>query len=174
MRALCWVVLLGLGAPALAQQDAPPAASAASPQQDSSVDEVLVPGRRPANLRVEIERLEIAVYDRFNALNSDDEYDIHCLNQAPTGSNVPIRTCAPNFVIRAEARNATKMLRDGRTAGTNNNNPAEHEMLMKEKSQKLTEEIKRVASQDEQLMRDLMRLDELKQLQTNDSRRAKR
>ena len=117
---------------------------------------------------------QIAVYDRFNALNSDDEYDIHCLNQAPTGSNVPIRTCAPNFVIRAEARNATKMLRDGRTAGTNNNNPAEHEMLMKEKSQKLTEEIKRVASQDEQLMRDLIRLDELKQLQTNDSRRAKR
>ena len=59
-----------------------------------------MPGRRPENLRVEIERLEVAVYERFNALNSDDEFDIHCLKQAPTGSNIPLRTCAPNFVIR--------------------------------------------------------------------------
>jgi len=133
-----------------------------------------VSGRRPANLRVEIERLEEAVYERFNALNSDDEFDIHCLKQAPTGSNIPLRTCAPNFVIRAESSSATKMLTDGRSGDGNNYSRADHQMLMEEKSRKLTEEIQRVAREDELLLRGLVRLHELKQLQSSDQGRAGR
>ena len=83
MRTLCLVALFGLGAPALAQE------VATAPQPAADVDEVVVPGRRPENLRVEIERLEVAVYDRWNALNSNDEFDIHCLESEPTGSNIP-------------------------------------------------------------------------------------
>lgn len=167
MRTLCLVVLLGLGVPALAQE-------AASPPQGADVEEVIVPGRMPENLRVEIERVEAAVYERFNALNSNDEFDIHCFAQAPTGSNIPLRTCAPNFVIRAESRAASKILTDGRGGAGNNNDPAEHEMRMKEKSRELTEEMQRVAREDEQLLRDLVRLDELKQLQSSgEGRRAK-
>ena len=113
-----------LGAPVLAQEAASP------PQPPTGVDEVVVPGRRPENLRLEIERLEGAVYERFNALNSNDEFDIHCLEQEPTGSNIPLRRCAPNFVIQAESRAASKMLTDGRGRAGNNNNPAEHKMLM--------------------------------------------
>ena len=101
MRTLCLVVLLGLWGSALAQE-------ACFGAQGAEVEEVIVPGRRPENLRVEIERLEVAVYERFNALNSNDEFDIHCFEQAPTGSNIPLRTCAPNFVIRAESRAAKK------------------------------------------------------------------
>ena len=111
MRTLCVVVLLGLGASAVGQEAAAPA-PALAPAAD--IDVVVVPGRRPENLRIEIERLEVAVYDRFNALNSSDEFDIHCLEQAPTGSNIPLRTCAPNYLIQAEAREATKMMTDGR------------------------------------------------------------
>jgi hypothetical protein len=130
-----------------------------------------VPGRRPANLRVEIERLEMSVYDRFNALNSDDDFDIRCLEQAPTGSNIPLRKCAPNFVIEAESNAASRMLSDGRAGAGNNNSPAEHAMLMEEKSRALTAELQRVAREDEQLLRDLVRLDELKQLQSSEQRR---
>jgi hypothetical protein len=156
-----------LGASAVGQEaEAPVSAPAAD------IDVVVVPGRRPENLRIEIERLEVAVYDRFNALNSSDEFDIHCLEQAPTGSNITLRTCAPNYLIQAEAREATKMMTDGRGSGANNQNKGEFIARMQEKSKELTEEIQRVARQDEQLMRDLARLDSLKQLQ--ESERAKR
>ena len=107
MRFWCLLVAsIGLVASVTAQEAAPPAAAGESPAQSGPVDEVIVPGRAPPNLRLEIERLEVAVYDRFNALNSNDEYDIRCFERAPTGSNIPLRTCAPNFVIEAEARAA--------------------------------------------------------------------
>jgi hypothetical protein len=147
----------------------------ASSPPGAAVEEVIVPGRTFENLRVEIERLEVAVYERFNALNSNDELDIHCLEQAPTGSNIPVRTCAPNFVIRAESAAAGKMMTDGRGGAGNNHNPAEQRMRMEEKSRELTEEMQRIARGDEQLLRDLVRLDELKVLQSGaDGRRERR
>jgi hypothetical protein len=167
MRILCLVVALGLGAPTLAQEPG-------SLPDTSEIEELVVSGRRPENLRVEIERLEEAVYARFNALNSDDEFDIHCLKQAPTGSNIPLRTCAPNFVIRAESSSAEKMLTDGRSGDGNNHSRREQHTRMEEKSRQLTEEIQRVAREDELLLRGLVRLDELKQLQSSDQGRAER
>jgi len=159
VRTLSLLVMVGLAAPALAQ-------NAAAPSPSAGVEEVIVPGRTPENIRVEIERLETVVYDRFNALNSDDEFDIHCLMQAPTGSNIPLRTCVPNFVLRAESAAGRKMLTDGRGGAGNNNNPAEQRTRMEEKSRELTEEMQRIAREDEELLRDLVRLDELKQMQS--------
>jgi hypothetical protein len=154
------VVLLGFGASALAQE-------AVSPPQDD-IEELIIPGRVPENLRVEIERLEVAVYEQFNALNSNDEFDIHCLVQARTGTNIPQRTCAPNFVIRAESRSAQKILTDGRSSDANNDNRAGHNTLMEQKSRELTEEMQRVARENERFLRYLVRLDELRQLQSTD------
>jgi len=167
MRRVCLIVAsLGLGASVSAQgaTSPPPVEDSSTPRSDA-VDEIIVPGRAPENLRLEIERLELAVYDRFNALNSNDEFDIHCLERAPTGSNITQRTCAPNFVIQAESSAARKMLVDGRSSDANNYNRAEHNLRMEQKSRELTEEMQRVARQDEQLLRDLARLAELKQLQ---------
>jgi hypothetical protein len=72
-------------------------------------------------------------------------------------------------VIEAEADSAFKMLVDGRSGAGNNNSPAEHVMLMEEKSRKLTAELQRIAREDEILLRDLVRLDELKQLQSTEN-----
>ena len=149
MRTLCFVVLFGLGAPALAQEAQAPSQPAAN------ADEVVVEGRKPEN-----------VYDRFNALNSNDEFDIHCFKQAPTGSNIPLRRCAPNFVVEAEAQAAQNTMvgargrADARTHGDTT--------VLEQKSKALTEEIQRLAREDAQLMRDLVRLDELKRQQAND------
>jgi hypothetical protein len=159
VKELCLVALLGIAAPVLGQE--------AAPQRAADVDEVVVSGRQLENLRIEIERLEADVYERFNALNSNDEFDIRCFKQAPTGSNIPLRTCAPNFVIRAESDAAGKMLTDGRNRAGNNNNPSEHAMRMEEKGRELTAEMQRVARGDERLLRDLVRLDELRQLQSS-------
>ena len=160
MRTLCFVVLFALGAPALAQEAQAPSQPAAN------ADEVVVEGRKPENVYAEIERLEISVYDRFNALNSNDEFDIHCFKQAPTGSNIPLRRCAPNFVVEAEAQAAQNTMvgargrADARTHGDTT--------VLEQKSKALTEEIQRLAREDAQLMRDLVRLDELKRQQAND------
>jgi hypothetical protein len=164
MRTLGFVVLFGLGfglgAPALAQEAQAPSQAAAN------ADEVVVEGRKPENVYAEIERLELSVYDRFNALNSNDEFDIHCFKQAPTGSNIPLRRCAPNFVVEAEAQAAQNTMvgargrADARTHGDTT--------VLEQKSKALTEEIQRLAREDAQLMRDLVRLDELKRQQAND------
>jgi len=159
MRTLCFAALVALGAPAVAQEAA---------SQAAAIDEVVVPGRRPENLRVEIERLETAVYDRWNSLNSNDEFDIHCLEQEPTGSNIPLRTCAPNFVIEAESKEMSQIVKDGRNRGGNNYSRAEHDARMQKLSQQLTEEMQRIARQDQQLLRDLVRLDELRQMRAGE------
>jgi hypothetical protein len=160
MRTLCFVVLFGLGAPALAQE------TQSRAQPAANADEVVVEGRKPENVYAEIERLELSVYDRFNALNSNDEFDIHCFKQAPTGSNIPLRRCAPNFVVQAEAQAAqnTMVGARGRADARNHGDTT----VLEQKSKALTEEIQRLAREDAQLMRDLVRLDELKRQQAND------
>jgi hypothetical protein len=161
MRTLCFVVLFGLGAPALAQEGASP------PQPAADVDEVVVPGRRPENLYAEIERLEGSVYERFNALNSNDELDIHCFKQAPTGSNIPLRRCAPNFVIEAEAQAAENTIVGGRSNDNSTARNAGDSHDFEQKSRALTEEFS--GSRERRAARaDLLRPDELKRLQEND------
>ena len=166
MKTFCFAALLSLAAPALAQE------IASSPQAADDVDEVIVPGTRPQNLRVEIERLEQVVYERWNALNSNDEFDIHCLDSEPTGSNITQTHCAPNFVIEAESRAAEDAVDGARTTGRSRSD--EYVTLVQEKSRLLNEEMKRVARQDEQFLRDLVRLDELRQLQANEKEQRRK
>jgi hypothetical protein len=167
MRTFRLVATVVLAAPALAQD------WAATPQEGDNVEEVVVPGRRPPNLRVEIERLERAVYQRWNSLNDDDQLDIHCLKSEPTGSNVTQTRCAPNFVIQAEARAAKNSIDAARTNIRSENTA--YVATMEQKSRRLNEEMRRVAREDEQLLRDLVRLDELRQLQAaeRDQRRKR-
>src|SRR5512145_850347 len=136
MRTLCLVATLSLAAPVLAQE------AASAPQAGENVDEVVVPGRRPQNLRAEIERLEQVVYERWNALNSNDDFDILCLDSEPTGSNIPQTRCAPNFVIQAESRAAEDAIDDARADLTSFN--TDYLLGMEEKSRQLNEEMQRV------------------------------
>ena len=166
MRTLCLVATLGLAAPALAQEAASP------PQAGENVDEVVVPGRRPQNLRAEIERLEQVGDERWNALNSNDEFDILCLDSEPTGSNITQTRCAPNFVIQAESRAAENTIDSARNNNTTRN--SEYLQTMQAKSQQLNEEMQRIARQDEQFLRDLVRLDELRQIQAAEKEQRRR
>lgn len=166
MRTLCLVATLSLAAPVLAQE------AASAPQAGENVDEVVVPGRRPQNLRAEIERLEQVVYERWNALNSNDDFDILCLDSEPTGSNITQTRCAPNFVIQAESRAAENSIDSARNNNTTRN--TEYLQTMQAKSQQLNEEMQRVARQDEQFLRDLVRLDELRQLQAAEKEQRRR
>jgi hypothetical protein len=158
MKAIFILALAALAVPAFAQTAQP-----GRPESAPKPDEVVVPGRAPENVRVEIERLENAVYERFNALNSNDDFDIHCFEQAPTGSNIPERKCWPNFALRSEQRAAGASL--NRMHGMGGGNSRQERMGLEQKGKELTAEIQRVAREDEQLMRDLTRLAELKESQ---------
>jgi hypothetical protein len=157
MRALCLIVLAALAAPALGQNAAP-----APVPQASGADEIIVRGRTGSRMRVELERIENAVYERFNALNSRDELDIVCMNDAPLGSRMPVRECLPQFALTADRRAAQDVLRrmqGDKFAGSSQI----HFMRMDQKGQELVAEMQRLAREDEQLSRDLVRLAELRQ-----------
>jgi hypothetical protein len=63
------------------------------------IDEITVLGTRSMRtLRLEVQAARERVYDLFNSLNSDDEFDIHCRNVPRTGTRIPragaaARTC---------------------------------------------------------------------------------
>jgi hypothetical protein len=157
MRALCLIVLAALGAPALGQDAAP-----APVPPIAGADEVIVRGRTGSRMRVELERVESAFYERFNALNSRDEFDIVCMNDAPLGSRLPVRECLPQFALTAERRVAQDTVR--RMQGDSFvGNSQIHFMRMDQKSQELMAEMQRLAREDEQLLRDLQRLAELRE-----------
>ena len=68
------------------------------PASSDTLDEIIVYGQKSLlALRHEIYRAEENFYDLFNSVNSDDDYDVHCHKEAPTGSHVRRRTCRANF-----------------------------------------------------------------------------
>lgn len=74
--------------------------SAIACAQDTSDDleEVIVRGQRLSDFRSALEAARARVYELFNALNSDDAFDVHCREEAPTGSRVRQQVCRPRFV----------------------------------------------------------------------------
>ena len=71
------------------------------------------------------------------------------------------------------ARNGTRLssfaisVVDARSSAARRDH-SESQASLEQKSRALTEEMQRVAREDEQLLRDLVRLDELKQIQTKE------
>jgi hypothetical protein len=156
MKTFRSVALAAFCAPAFAQ-DTPPTAP-----EVAGAEEVIVSGRTAEQVRLEIELVENDVYERFNELNSDDDFDILCSAHAPTGSNIPVRSCRPAFVLRAEQRAAGASLHrmQGGAYGTAPN----ERVYLQKKGEELTAEIQRIAREDEQLMRGLTRLAELNEI----------
>lgn len=69
---------------------------------ESPLEEVVVIGRETLNsLREELRQAQDHVYDLFNTLNDDDEYDIHCHMETRTGTHISRRVCKANYVDEA-------------------------------------------------------------------------
>jgi hypothetical protein len=81
-----------------AQETARPASSPDVPPED----EIIVQGKALEEIRLRIERAENDVYTRFNEINSDDSYDIHCYERAPTNSHIVKRVCMSNAARAAD------------------------------------------------------------------------
>jgi len=71
------------------------------PQRSGPIEEVIV--RAPPRLksmREAIEDAEDHAFELFNELNTDDDYDIVCHREEPTGSRISVRNCRARFVDR--------------------------------------------------------------------------
>jgi hypothetical protein len=71
------------------------------------IEEIVVHGEKTRlALRNEVYVAENKLFDMFNELNDDDQYDINCKFEATIGSNIRRRVCRANYLsaLKAEAR----------------------------------------------------------------------
>ena len=67
-------------------------------QEDGEVIQIADLSR--AELTKYIEEAEDQLFATYNEHNISDAFDIICRKERPTGSNIPVRACEPNFVTR--------------------------------------------------------------------------
>ncbi len=114
----------------LSAQSAPPAEPVARPvnstepeidtvtEPATDMEEVIVYGERNLNLiRREYVAAEDLVFDMFNELNEQDEYDMVCYKEARIGSQIRFRVCKPGFMRAAESAAAEDYLMDIQSDG---------------------------------------------------------
>ncbi|MBN1239268.1 MAG: hypothetical protein JXB36_12260 [Gammaproteobacteria bacterium] len=157
-----------LCADALAQQSAP---AGTDVEATTAVDEeIVVRGRTRAALRVQIRQAEDAFYERFNEINSDDDFDIHCRQEPVIGSRLPRRICQPDLWRQA----LTDIGRDTVLAwqGSQAPPPGAHFGRALHKGRLLDAEMRRLMTEDPQLRRLLIRISTLEQALDADTLRA--
>lgn len=98
------------------------ALAAAPASQKTDLDEITVSGERVKveALRKEIVQLEDRFYDRYNELNIVDDFDIHCIEEARTGTRFIKRSCRAVYQEQAmaeEGQAAFKILQRFREKG---------------------------------------------------------
>lgn len=163
-----------LGAPALAQQesttatDAPASADAPAPLQTD--EEVIVRGRSPAALRMQIELAEDAVFARFNEINSNDDFDIRCRQEVYTGSRVPHRVCLPNLWRDAQREAGEETVRS--MQGSNAFDAAQFLAEAKYKYRQMEEELRQLIRDDPELLESIQHLARLTELASDRDRRG--
>jgi hypothetical protein len=126
------------------------AAQADESQAETYDEEVLVLGRSRAFLRIQIQLAEEAVYDRFNEINSNDEFDIHCRSEVYTGSKIPRRVCQPELwrtALRRAGEESTRALQ-----GSFAFPAAQFQNEALYKSHLMEQELRRLIQEDEQLL----------------------
>ena len=139
--------------------------------QSSADEEVIVRGRSRGMLRIQIELAEQALYDRFNEINSNDDFDISCREEVFTGSRIPHRICRANFWRKAEARAGRETTRAMQGSGfTIDAKQFQSEALYK--SDLLADEMRRLAKEDKQLGQAALHLAELQQAMADDEEPA--
>jgi hypothetical protein len=77
-------------------------AEAGAPNDRERPDEFIVTAKALADLRFRIERAEDEVFARFNEINSNDLFDMHCYERAATGSKIQQRVCLSNAWRKAD------------------------------------------------------------------------
>ena len=82
---------------------------AAAGQDDEAIDDIVVTGEKStADLRRDLVKAEDEFYSLYNELNDDNDYDVRCRWESPTGVRKKYQVCRPVFY--SEARNRRENL----------------------------------------------------------------
>jgi len=128
---------------AVAGQDA--TLQSASRPPPSGDDEIIVYGSIP-ELRRQLLHTRDAMFLRFNEINSDDRFDIHCYQEAPTGSRIKRERCVSNSWREQDSNYAQAFV--GWLRGETGVPPEFYRAQQLLWQQKLGEEWLRLASED--------------------------
>jgi hypothetical protein len=118
--------------------------------------DMVVRGRAWGQLRFEIEIAEEAFYERFNEINSDDLFDVHCYMESRYGSRMQERRCQSNSWREQDANIAGEVVRAMR--GQSGGGVQQYQMEQLQMQRRLYDEMRRLALQDAQLRETLVRL----------------
>ena len=126
------------------------------------IEEIVVYGEKSLLiLKKDIERASDVVFESFNALNDDDEFDIHCSDRVPTGSNIAIGSCRPNYedkIYHDETQRRFAAMGDiGLTEGFRINQVAIAAQLKKKKKQ-LDKRMESLANENPEFAKALIKL----------------
>ena len=101
------LLLLVLPMSGMCQSDA-----AQTRESSEPIEEIVVRAYKPLiHLKLEMYDAEEALYDVYNSLNSDDDFDIHCYREAPTGSKIKQRVCKTQKLGKILAEETQRMMR---------------------------------------------------------------
>lgn len=148
-------------------------------ERSSRLEEVTVRGQRSlVAYRLALEASRERIFDIFNEINSDDEFDIRCRNEERPGSRIPKRVCRPEFSRDVASRaageyvTALKQFCDVGSQECIFGNPFAAQTAMSRargveseehyKQRVLTEEIQRLARESWQLYRALLQHEKLR------------
>jgi hypothetical protein len=101
-----WFTSSGAAATEPAPAPAPVQTSTSASQTTVELDEVQVVGKRLYQMREDIIKAEEKFYALYNELNTDDDYDVHCTMEVPTGTRFRYRTCKTVFLAKAQEAEA--------------------------------------------------------------------
>ena len=78
---------------------------AAVGQDEEAIDNIVVASQKSTTaLRRDLFRAEDDFYSLYNKLNDDNEYDVRCFKEAPTGVRKKQHVCRPVFFSKARNR----------------------------------------------------------------------
>ncbi len=73
--------------------------------QEDEGELIVIAELNRAEVRQFIEEAEDQFYAIFNANVDEEDYKVTCSMQTPTGSNIPVRVCEPEFLRQARSDN---------------------------------------------------------------------
>ena len=106
---VCFVVTLA-GGFAFAQNEPAAGRRSSDSRAGQAGDEVIVTGRRLAELRVAVEKSREYAWGIFNEINTNDDFDVHCSDETRTFSHAKVRACRPQFEGRITSAAAKEYL----------------------------------------------------------------
>jgi hypothetical protein len=143
-------ICLAYGAQALGQETPDPGPTA------EADEEVIVIGQNPGALRERIRLATDAVYAKFNEINSDDSFDIHCSFRPRTGSRMLVRVCESNYWRDAQADAGEETARA--MQGASSFNPDTIYASARLKSQEMSQEVYRLMLENAEFKQTLSEL----------------